>query len=255
MYLRIALVIALVAGLASVGVNYTQVKEKIEALQSDLSQTKDTLSSTQRDLSSTRNTLRETQDELKDTTASLVDTRALLDETANRLSESEKLAQQKMADLERTERSLTDANSKLSRWNALGLEPEGVRQMQADLREAVANNNALLDENSLLNRRIVRIQSDLDRYTKGVQMVMLPEELKGKVTAVDPKWDFVILDIGSENEVQEQGELLVSREGRLIARVRVNSVEPSYSIASVIPGWLTDGEEIIEGDTVMAAKF
>ena len=204
MYLRIALVIALVAGLASVGVNYTQVKEKIEALQSDLSQTKDTLSSTQRDLSSTRNTLRETQDELKDTTASLVDTRALLDETANRLSESEKLAQQKMADLERTERSLTDANSKLSRWNALGLEPEGVRQMQADLREAVANNNALLDENSLLNRRIVRIQSDLDRYTKGVQMVMLPEELKGKVTAVDPKWDFVILDIGSENEVQEQ---------------------------------------------------
>ena len=179
----------------------------------------------------------------------------MLDETANRLSESEKLAQQKMADLERTERSLTDANSKLSRWNALGLEPEGVRQMQADLREAVANNNALLDENSLLNRRIVRIQSDLDRYTKGVQMVMLPEELKGKVTAVDPKWDFVILDIGSENEVQEQGELLVSREGRLIARVRVNSVEPSYSIASVIPGWLTDGEEIIEGDTVMVAKF
>jgi predicted nuclease with TOPRIM domain len=255
MYLRIALVIALVAGLASVGVNYTQVKEKIETLQSDLSSTKDTLSTTQRDLSSTKNTLRETQDNLKETTASLVDTRAQLDETANRLSESEKLAQQKMADLERTEKSLTDANSKLSRWNALGLEPEGVRQMQADLRDAVVNNTALLDENNLLNRKIVRIQNDLDRYTKGVQMVMLPEELKGKVTAVDPKWDFVVLDIGSESDVQEQGELLVSREGRLIARVRVNSVETNYSIASVMPGWLTDGETIVEGDTVMAAKF
>jgi hypothetical protein len=255
MYLRIALVIALVAGLASVGVNYTQVKEKIETLQSDLSSTKDTLSTTQRDLSSTKTTLRETQDNLKETTASLVDTRAQLDETANRLSESEKLAQQKMADLERTEKSLTDANSKLSRWNALGLEPEGVRQMQADLRDAVVNNTALLEENSLLNRRIVRVQSDLDRYTKGVQMVMLPEDLKGKVTAVDPKWDFVVLDIGSESDVQEQGELLVSREGRLIARVRVNSVDTNYSIASVMPGWLTDGETIIEGDTVMAAKF
>jgi hypothetical protein len=192
---------------------------------------------------------------LKETTASLVDTRAQLDETANRLSESEKLAQQKMADLERTEKSLTDANSKLSRWNALGLEPEGVRQMQADLRDAVVNNTALLDENNLLNRKIVRIQNDLDRYTKGVQMVMLPEELKGKVTAVDPKWDFVVLDIGSESDVQERGELLVSREGRLIARVRVNSVETNYSIASVMPGWLTDGETIVEGDTVMAAKF
>lgn len=255
MYLRIALVIALVAGLASVGVNYTQVKEKIENLQTDLSQTKDTLSTTERNLRETSDTLRETQDNLKETTANLVNTRAELDQTATKLSESEKLAQQKMADLEVAEKSLTDANSKLSRWDALGVEPEGVRQMQADLRDAVVNNKALLDENGLLNKKIVRLETDLSRYTQGAQMVMLPAELKGKVTAVDPKWEFVVLDIGSEKEVVEQGEMLVSREGKLIARVRIVSVEPNYSIASLVPGWLAEGEAINEGDTVMAAKF
>lgn len=255
MYLRIALVIALVAGLASVGVNYTQVKEKIVTLQSDLATTKDNLSSTQKKLSETSATLRETQDNLTETTSELLATQDNLNETTKQRDSLNKLAQEKMAQLEETEKSLSDANSKLSRWDALGVEPDGVRQMQADLREAVSNNKALLDENGLLNKKIVRLQTDLDRYTKGEQMVQLPETLKGKVTAVDPKWDFVVLNIGSDNEVAEQGELLVSREGKLIGRVRVVSVEPTYSVASMIPGWLADGEMILEGDTVMAAKF
>ena len=255
MYLRIALIIALVAGLASVGVNYTQVKEKIEVLQSDLSQTKDTLATTQNNLRETSNTLRETQDNLKTTTADLKRTEEELNVTSQQLAESEKLAQQKMAQLEETETKLSDANSKLSRWDALGVQPEGVRQMQADLREAVANNTALLEENAILEKRRARLEADLARYTKGDQMVVLPESLSGKVTAVDPKWEFVVLNIGSNNEVAERGEMLVSREGKLIARVKVVSVEPTYSVASVLPGWLADGEMILEGDNVIAAKF
>lgn len=255
MYLRIALVIALVAGIASACVNYTQVKEKILTLQTDLQSTRDTLASTENELRETSATLRETQEDLKNTTADLLATQDNLNETTKQRDELNKLAQEKMAQLEETEKSLSDANSKLSRWDALGVQPEGVRQMQADLRDAVVNNKALLEENGLLNKKIARLQTDLERYTKGTQMVVLPENLKGKVTAVDEKWSFVVLDIGSDNEVQENGELVISRGGRLIARVRVVSVEPSYSVASLVPGWLTDGEMILEGDTAMAAKF
>ena len=255
MYLRIALIIALVAGLASVGVNYTKVKEKIETLQSDLATTTDNLNTTTRELRETSNTLRETQENLKNTTSDLVNTRAELDQTIRQRDDLDKLAKQKMAQLEETEKSLSDANSKLSRWDALRMEPGDVRQMQADLREAVNNNKALLDENDLLNRKVARLQTDLSRYTKGDKAVILPEELKGKVTAVDPKWEFVVLDIGSNDNVEEQGELLVSRYGKLIGRVKVVSVEPTYSVASLVPGWLADGELILEGDSVMAAKF
>ncbi len=252
---RAALIIALVAGLVSVSVSVTQVKEKITTLQADLTSTRDNLSNTQRNLRETSATLKETQENLKVATADLVDTRSQLDQTIRQRDELNKLAQEKMAQLEETEKSLSDANSKLSRWDALGLQPDGVRQMQADLREAVVNNTALLDENELLSRKITRLETDLARYTQGVQMVALPENLKGKVTAVDPKWDFVVLDIGSNNEVAESGELLVARDGRLIGRVKVVSVEPTYSVASLMPGWLTEGEIILEGDTVMAAKF
>ena len=161
MYLRIALIIALVAGLASVGVNYTKVKEKIETLQSDLATTTDNLNTTTRELRETSNTLRDTQENLKNTTSDLVNTRAELDQTIRQRDDLDKLAKQKMAQLEETEKSLSDANSKLSRWDALRMEPGDVRQMQADLREAVNNNKALLDENDLLNRKVARLQTDL----------------------------------------------------------------------------------------------
>ena len=129
---RAALIIALVAGLVSVSVSVTQVKEKITTLQADLTSTRDNLSNTQRNLRETSATLKETQENLKVATADLVDTRSQLDQTIRQRDELNKLAQEKMAQLEETEKSLSDANSKLSRWDALGLQPDGVRQMQAD---------------------------------------------------------------------------------------------------------------------------
>jgi len=255
MYLRIALIIALVAGLAATGICYTQVKEKIETLQTNLADTTNRLNNTQDKLAKTSATLEETQNNLKQTTSELMDTRAQLTDVTTQRDEINKLAQQKMADLEKTEKSLNDANSRLSRWAAVGMEPEDVTQMRLDLKDAVANNQALLDENALLNKKIVRVQNELDRYTKGEQPVLLPDALKGKVVAVDPKWDFIILDIGEDDGVVERGEVLISRDGKLVGKAKIVTLEAKKAIANIIPGYTTEGEIIMEGDTVMAAKF
>ena len=65
---------------------------------------------------------------------------------------------------------------------------------------------------------------------------------------VDPKWDFVVLDIGDDQGVSADGELLVSREGKLVAKVIVRSLEKDRCIANIIPGWKLG--EMIEGDEV-----
>ena len=40
--------------------------------------------------------------------------------------------------------------------------------------------------------------------------------------------------------------MLVSRDGKLVAKVRIKQVEPDRCIANVIPGWkITD---VVEGD-------
>jgi hypothetical protein len=69
--------------------------------------------------------------------------------------------------------------------------------------------------------------------------------------AVDPKWDFVVLNVGEDQGVLPDGELLVSRDGKLVAKVIVRSVQKDRSIANLVPGWQLG--EIIEGDEVIPA--
>ena len=71
----------------------------------------------------------------------------------------------------------------------------------------------------------------------------------GKIVAVDPRYDFVVLDVGGNQGVVENGRLLVNRDGKLVAKVRVTKVEPNRSIANIMPDWKQ--AEIMEGDQVL----
>jgi hypothetical protein len=61
----------------------------------------------------------------------------------------------------------------------------------------------------------------------------------------------VVLNIGQDQGVLNNGELLVSRDGKLVAKVVVRSLEKDRSIANIIPGWKLG--EVIEGDEVTPA--
>jgi hypothetical protein len=67
--------------------------------------------------------------------------------------------------------------------------------------------------------------------------------------AVDPKYEFVVLDIGGNQGVLERGEMLVNRSGRMVAKVRILTVHADRSVANVLPDWKQG--EILEGDMVI----
>lgn len=69
--------------------------------------------------------------------------------------------------------------------------------------------------------------------------------------AVDPKWDFVVLNVGEDQGVLQNGELLVSRDGKLVAKVIVRSVQKDRCIANMVPGWKLG--DIYEGDVAIPA--
>jgi hypothetical protein len=81
--------------------------------------------------------------------------------------------------------------------------------------------------------------------------VLLPSQLRGKVLTFDPKWRFVVVDAGKEQGMLLKGELLVSRNGKLVGKVKVSSVDRERSIATVVPGW--ELAEILEGDLLTPA--
>jgi len=96
-----------------------------------------------------------------------------------------------------------------------------------------------------------RIFTRLQLYEGTNTVVYLPPALKGKIMVVDPKWDFVVLNIGDDQGVKQNGELLVSRDGKLVAKVIVRTLEKDRAIANIVPGWKLG--DVIEGDEVSPA--
>ena len=82
---------------------------------------------------------------------------------------------------------------------------------------------------------------------------VLPVGLAGKVLVVDPKWSFVVLNIGEKQGAVRRGVLLVSRNSKLIGKVRISSTQAERSIANIMPGWKLG--EIAEGDQVLYARY
>lgn len=75
--------------------------------------------------------------------------------------------------------------------------------------------------------------------------------LQGKVLAVNAGWNFVVLSVGDKQGVAIDAPLLVVRGNTPIARLRITSVEPTTSIADVIPGSVGRGVTVQPGDAVI----
>lgn len=74
---------------------------------------------------------------------------------------------------------------------------------------------------------------------------------EGRILAVDPAWNFVVMNIGDREGVKAGAPLLVTREGQLIAKVQAKSVEPGQTVADIQGASLGKGEKIKPGDTVI----
>jgi hypothetical protein len=66
---------------------------------------------------------------------------------------------------------------------------------------------------------------------------------------VDPKFGFVILNIGEDKGVLANGIMMVARGGNLIGKVQIARVEKTQSVANILPAWRRG--EVMEGDEVL----
>ncbi|MGI8966248.1 MAG: hypothetical protein ACR2H1_09210, partial [Limisphaerales bacterium] len=176
-----------------------------------------------------------TEDELKTMTA--------------KADEQEKKATDFAAQTERLRGERDAAQQKLSAWDTLGLSTDQVKAALVDLKKTREQRDAYVDENKILSRRYTVLDAKYKSLIGDDPKVELPAGLKGKIVAVDPKYDFVVLDIGGNQGVLERGEMLVNRNGKLIAKVRIFSVEPTRSIATILPAWKQ--ANVVEGDQVL----
>lgn len=91
----------------------------------------------------------------------------------------------------------------------------------------------------------------MQRVEQQRQMRVMRSGLSGSVLAVDRNWNFVVLDLGDRNGVVNHAEMLVTRGSSMVGKVRITSVEPSQSIADIVPNSTPPGLTIQRGDRVI----
>jgi uncharacterized coiled-coil protein SlyX len=77
--------------------------------------------------------------------------------------------------------------------------------------------------------------------------------LQGRVLAVDRNWNFVVLNLGGHSGVNPNATMVIRRGNSMVGRVRITSVEPSQSIADIVPNSVPAGVSVQAGDTVVFA--
>lgn len=203
------------------------------------------------ELASTRKTLKKTENDLAQTKQELTDTQGELAKSNARADSQKKRADGLSDKLAKTTKERDDAQNELAAYKVTQLTPEQVLALNKQLQNARTEIEAINGEKMVMIHTITRLTNELAQYIGPNTYVKLPADLHGKVVAVDPKWDFVVLNIGEDQGVIPNGELLVSREGKLVAKVIVRTVEKDRSIANLVPGWRLG--DMYEGDAVSPA--
>jgi len=247
--LRIVLAVAIVFGLAVGVLNFVYVKEKIVTT----IQARDAFHKTADEETAAH---RKFEKLAKDTQASLDRTNALLvATTAERdtaLTENTDLKAKNTAlteTLDKTTKERNDAQNDLAAWKSLGIPLENIKATLASLKTVTEERDAIAEEKRILTRKAEDLQTQVNFLTGKEEEVPLPPGLKGTVLVTDPRYEFVVLDIGEKQGVRENGRLLINRNGKLVAKVQVKSVQADRSIANVMPGWRLG--DIMEGDQVL----
>lgn len=251
MLIRISLIIAILAGLAAGALNFIKVKEKIETLATERNEWHGKFDKTDAELTTTKRDLDKTSKDLKETQETLATTSKERDAAVAEAVTQSKKATELAGKLTTTTEERDDARAQLQAYVGTGYKPEQIAAMGKQIDKTQKALEAMADEKKILERALTRKSAELDRILGKSETIEMPAKLQGKIVVSDPKWEFVVINIGEDEGVLPYGELLVSRDGVLVAKVIVRDVQKGRSIANLMPGWKLS--DVAEGDLVIPA--
>jgi hypothetical protein len=251
MFIRISLIVAVAAALFVGGWNIVKVRGEITTLISQRDDERGKKQQALSDFSKAKAELTKSQDALKQATQEMADAKSEREKAVATAAMQIKRADELSDKLTKTTQERDQAQTELAAYKATGITPDQVGKLSRALKESQEAVEIVNEEKLVLQRALTRLQARLAKYEGPDPTIRLRADLRGKILVVDPKWDFVVLNIGQDQGVLENGELLVSREGKLVAKIVVRSLEKNRCIANVVPGWKLG--EVIEGDEVSPA--
>ncbi|MEA3213497.1 MAG: hypothetical protein QOE70_6554 [Chthoniobacter sp.] len=237
-------------------------KDNIDKLQASLKQTKQILKTTEDKLAKTEAELKATKEELDAAKMKIEMQTTEINGLKKDLDEKKTELAQTKADLDAKTAELTAANDKIAKMNPPGDKPgmsledvlKQFEQTKADLTKAQAEAaekgamvEALNKQKLDADEKLAVAQKEVKRYQDNVSR----NGLTGKILAVNPGWNFVVLSVGDKQGAAPGSTMIVTRGGEAIGKARITSVEPSTSIADLVPGSVRKGVSVQPGDVVI----
>jgi len=128
-----------------------------------------------------------------------------------------------------------------------GANDKELADLKAQLAEAKALNDTLQSKQKDDEAKI----ETLSKQAAGVAIKKARPGLEGEIMAVNQGWNFVVVSIGDRQGAEANSELIVKRGDTMIGKVKITSVEPSTSIADIIPDSVPKGQRVMPGDRVI----
>jgi hypothetical protein len=248
--LRIALILALLAAGGALVVSQFVTKPKVDELNT-------TLANTQQELETTTTAKNKAESEAKVAKAAaekagkeLADAKTARDEAAAEAQKQTTRADRLQNEFNTVSKDRNEARQQLAQWEALGVRPDQIQQLRADLRKTTEERDVLTDEQKIHLRKIDFLQAKVDKY-EGKDVIVEMPGLKGNVVAVDGQWGFVVLDVGENSNAKPGGIVMVLRGDKLIGKARIVTVEPTRSIANLLPDWQQGDVAVAVNDRVI----
>ncbi len=186
----------------------------------------------------------------KDKESELSDLKAQKDSWSSKQADLEKqiadkdaaIAQQK-TDLAAKDSRISDLESKSGGSTSTGGSDDAKKQLEEQKVLSAKLETKLKEQESQL---ALLKEREAQRRNK-----IMRNGLEGRVLAVNPSWNFVVLSLGDRNGVVNNAEMLIKRGSQLIGKVRITSVEPSTSVADIVANSVRNGTVVQPGDTVI----
>ncbi len=144
--------------------------------------------------------------------------------------------------------------------NALGAGSPSATAPTADLQSQLDDARRQLDsaekEKSFLSEKLQDAQERSGQPKEGKKRRETSARrtgVRGTVLAANQAYNFVVLNLGARQGVEPNSEMLVLREGTLIGKIRISSVEPATAIGDIMTSSLARGVQVQPGDTVIYA--
>jgi hypothetical protein len=183
--------------------------------------------------------------EITDLRAQVAKASSGIADVQKQVSEKEAVIAQQKTDMAAKDARITELESKTSASAQPSSNPSEELKRQLEEKDLLATSLSakLKDQDSQIAALKER---EAQRRSKSMR-----NGLEGKILAVNPSWNFVVLNLGDRNGVVNNAELLIKRGSQLIGKVRITSVEPSTSVADIVVNSVRSGLSIQPGDQVI----